>query len=313
LCSRRAAPPSGASPPAPTAKRLVNPQHSPDPVPGQEEKWDKGVTFRNVTNPRPIEDQKHQRVSTYNGPVDQREGYGQPPLGLGGLLRRAGVMYAARAGTLVPASVLVFVLLRELLLVIVAVEGSPLALLLLAVLIQAVIPAFVGSLLVAAAVVVLAGEAQAIGPAWAALSDQRADIYRAAGWSAVLALFAAVTLGAFGIIVQPVVLGPPLLIHDIVLRRNRLDLAWARTKDMVSRDSRQLVYLLAIPAAIGIVLSSALRAFGVLSGDIPGVLRGVLHFAAQGALFGAAIPLVAAVSALLYGEMASTLGGEETA
>ena len=79
------------------------------------------MTFRNVTNPRPIEDQKHQRVSTYNGPVDQREGYGQPPLGLGGLLRRAGVMYAARAGTLVPASVLVFVLLRELLLVIVAV------------------------------------------------------------------------------------------------------------------------------------------------------------------------------------------------
>jgi len=222
-------------------------------------------------------------------------------------------MYAARAGKLVPASVLVFILLRELLLVIVAVDRSPLAVLLLAVVIQAMIPAFVGSLLVAAAVVVLTGEAQAIGPAWATLSDQRADIYRAAGWSAVLALFAAVTLGAFGVIVQPVVLGPPLVIHDMVLRRNRLDVAWERTKDMVSRDSRQLVYLLAIPAAIGIVLSSVLRGFGVLSGDIPGVFRGVLHFAAQGALLGAAIPLVAAVGALLYGDMASTLGGEETA
>jgi hypothetical protein len=241
------------------------------------------------------------------------EAYGEPPLGLGGLLRQAGVMYAARAGRLVPASVFIFVVLRELLLVIVAVDRSPVALLLLAVLIQAVIPAFVGSLLVAAAVAVLAGQADALGPAWAALSDQRADIYRAAGWSAVLALFAAVTLGAFGVIVQPVVLGPPLLIHDMVLRRNRLDLAWARTRDMVSKDSRQLVYLLAIPAAIGIVVSSALRAFGVLSGDIPGVLRGVLHFAAQGALFGAAIPLVAAVSTLLYGEMATALGGEETA
>ena len=245
--------------------------------------------------------------------MEHGEAYGQPPLGLGGLLRQAGVMYAARAGRLVPASVFVFVVLRELLLVIVAVDRSPLAVLLLAVVIQAMIPAFVGSLLVAAAVVVLTGEAQAIGPAWATLSDQRADIYRAAGWSAVLALFAAVTLGAFGVIVQPVVLGPPLVIHDMVLRRNRLDVAWERTKDMVSRDSRQLVYLLAIPAAIGIVLSSVLRGFGVLSGDIPGVFRGVLHFAAQGALLGAAIPLVAAVGALLYGDMASTLGGEETA
>ena len=249
----------------------------------------------------------------YNGPVDHREAYGQPPLGLGGLLRQAGAMYAARAGRLVPVSVLVFIVLRELLLVIAAVEGSPLATLLVAVLIQAIIPAFVGSLLVAAAVVVLTGEAEAIGPAWAALEGQRADIYRAAVWSAVLALFAAVTMGAFGVIVQPVVLGPPLLIHDIVLRRNRLDLAWERTRDMVSQDSRQLVFLLAIPAAIGIVLTSALRAFGVLSGDIPGALRAVLHFAAQGALFGAAIPLVAAISTLLYDEMASTLGGEETA
>jgi hypothetical protein len=274
---------------------------------------DKGGDLPEFHESRPIEDEKHLRVSTYNGPVEQMEGYGSQPHGLGGLLRQAGVMYAARAGTLVPACVLVFVLLRELLLVIVPVEGSPVALLLVAVLVQAMIPAFVGSLLVAAAVVVLAGDAQAMGPAWAALSDQRADIYRAAGWSAVLALFAAVTLGAFGVIVQPVVLGPPLLIHDIVLRRNRLDLAWARTKDMVSHDSRQLVYLLAIPAAIGIVLSSALRAFGLLSSDIPGLLRGVLHFAAQGALLGAAIPLVAAIGALLYGEMASTLGGEETA
>jgi len=245
--------------------------------------------------------------------VDQREGYGPTPLGLGGVLRQAGGMYTARAGRLVPACMLVFIALRELLLVIVPVDRSPVTVLLLAVIIQAVIPAFVGSLLVAAALVVLAGEAQAIGPAWAALSDRRADIYRAAGWSAVLALFAAVTLGAFGVIIQPVVLGPPLVIHDMVLRGSRLDVAWTRARDMVSRDSLQLVYLLTIPAAIGILVSSAVGAFGFMWGDIPGALRAVLHFAAQGALVGAAIPLVAAVGALLYGEMASTLGGEETA
>jgi hypothetical protein len=220
-------------------------------------------------------------------------------------------MYGAWASTLVPAFVAVFVALRELLLVLLAVDSSPVALLLVATLIQAVIPAFVGSLLVAAAVLVLAGEAAGMREAWAALADQRANIYRAAGWSAGLALFAAITLGSFGIIVQPMILGPPLLIHEVVLQRHRLDLAWARTREMMSRDSRQLIYLLAIPAAIGVLLSTMLRAFGVLSGDIPGVVRGILHFAAQGALLGAAIPLVAAVGVLLYRDMASELGGNE--
>jgi hypothetical protein len=245
--------------------------------------------------------------------VDQREGYGRAPLGLGGVLRQAAELYATRAGRLVPACALVFIILRELVLVLVPLDGSPVAILLLAVIIQAVIPAFVGSLLVAATVVVLADRAEAIRPAWAALSDRRIDIYRAARWSALMAVFAAVTLGSFGIIVQPVVLGPPLVIHDIVLRGNRLDLAWERARDMVSHDSVQLVYLLVIPAAIGILLSSAVQGFGTLAGGLPGALRAVLHFAAQGALVGAAIPLVAAVGTLLYGEMASTLGGDETA
>jgi len=249
----------------------------------------------------------------YNGPVEQREGYGQTPLGLGGVLRQAGAMYAARAGRLVPACAVVFILLRELLLVIVALDRSPLAVLLVAVIIQAVIPAFVGSLLAATAVAVMAGEADGIGPAWAALADRRADLYRAARWSAVMAFFAAVTLGSFGVIIQPVVLGPPLVMHDIVLRRNRLDVAWERARDMVSRDSLQLVYLLTIPAAIGILVSSTVGGFGTLSAGLPGPVRAVLHFATQGALVGAVIPLVAAIGALLYGEMASTLGGEETA
>lgn len=245
--------------------------------------------------------------------MDHTEGYGAAPLGLGGVLRQAGEMYATRAGRVVPACVVVFILVRELVLGVAAVDGSPTAVLLLAVVVQAVIPAFVGSLLVAAAVVVLTGGAEAIGEAWAGLAEQRRDIYRAAVWSAMMALFAAVTLGSFGVAIQPVVFGPPLVIHDMVLRRSRTEQAWTRARDMVSRDSLQLVYLLAIPAAIGIVLSSAAGAFGAVSGAIPGALRAVLHFAAQGALMGAAIPLVAAVSTLLYGEMASTLEGGEPA
>jgi hypothetical protein len=239
------------------------------------------------------------------------EGAGQAPLGLADVLRQAGRLYGASVPTLVPTFVVVFVALRELFLVLLAVDTSPVALLLVAALVQAVIPAFVGSLLVAAAVMVLGGQAAGMREAWAALADHRPDIYRAARWSAGLALFATITLGSFGVIIQPVVLGPPLLIHEIVLRRYRLDRAWARTREMMSRDSRQLVYLLAIPAAIGVLLSGMLRAFGVLSGDIPGVVRGVLHFAVQGALLGAAIPLVAAVGVLLYGDMASDIEGNE--
>jgi hypothetical protein len=238
-------------------------------------------------------------------------GQGQAPLGLVDLLRYASRMYGACVRTLVPAFVVVFIALRELLLVLLAVDRSPLTLLLVATLVQAVIPAFIGSLLVAAAVVVLWGQANGLREAWGALADQRPDIYRAARWSAALALFFAVTLGGVGIMIQPMILGPPLLIHEIVVQRHRLDRAWERTRQMMGHDSRQLVYLLAIPAAIGLLLTGMLGAFGVLSADIPGVVRGVLHFAAQGALLGAAIPLVVAVGVLLYADMATTLGDEE--
>ncbi len=238
-------------------------------------------------------------------------GHGRGPLGFVDLLRYASRIYGAHARTLVPAFVVVFVALRELLLVLLAVDWSPLALLLVATLTQAAIPAFVGSLLVAAAIPVLWGEASGLREAWSAMAAQRPDIYRAARWSAALALFFAITLGPIGLIIQPMILGPPLIVHEIALRRHGLDKAWERTKEMIGGDSRQLVYLLAIPAAIGLLLASVLRALGVLSGDIPGLLRGVLHFAAQGALLGAAIPLVAAVGILLYADMASTLGGDE--
>jgi len=236
-------------------------------------------------------------------------GFGQE---LAGLLRQAARMYGALLRALVPAFVVTFIVLRELLLIVLAVEDlKPVTLLLVATLVQAVIPAFVGSLLVAAAVPVLAGKAEGMREAWTSLADRRPDIYRAAGWSSALALFFTVTLGPVGIIVQPMVLGPPLIIHEIVLKGRGSRLAWERTKEMVGGDSRQLVYLLAIPAVIGIVLTTFLRAFGVLSGDIPGVARGVIYFAVQGALIGAALPFVAAVALQLYEEMASTLGGDE--
>jgi hypothetical protein len=213
---------------------------------------------------------------------------------------------------LVPTFLVAFIVLRELLVVVLVLDLPPVPLLLLVTLLQAVIPAFVGSLLVASAVPVLAtGAAQGLREAWGALAAERPAVYRAAACSGGLALFAAITLGPVGIIVQPMVLGPPLLIHEVALKRHPLNVAWERTKQMISRDTRSLAYLLVIPAGVGLLLSFALRTFGVLSGDVPGVARGIVYFAMQGALIGAAIPYVAAVGLLCYRDLASTLGGDD--
>jgi hypothetical protein len=221
-------------------------------------------------------------------------------------------MYVPCAPLLVPTFLVVFIVLRELLVLVLLLQLPPVALLLVATLLQAVIPAFVGSLLIAAAVPILAlGGRQRLRESWNSLDAERRAIYHSARWSAVLAFFAAVTLGPVGIIVQPMVLGPPLLIHEVTLKRRPFHLALDRTKQMISRDNRTLALLLAIPAGVGLLLSVGLRTFGVLSGDVPGVARGVVYFALQGALVGAAMPYVAAVGVLCYRDLASTLGGDD--
>jgi hypothetical protein len=237
----------------------------------------------------------------------------EEPLGLIDLLSEAWRIYRPCAPLLVPTFLIAFIVLRELLLIVLLFDLPPVALLLVVTLVQAVIPAFVGSLLVAAAVPVLAaGPRQRLREAWGSLDAQRPSVYRSAGWSGALALFAAITLGPVGIIVQPMLLGPPLLIHEVALERHPIALAWERVKQMISRDTRSLAYLLIIPAGVGLLVSITLRAFGVLSGDVPGVARGVIYFAVQGTLIGAAIPYVAAVGLLCYRDLAATLGGSES-
>ncbi len=250
----------------------------------------------------------------YDVPMSRPGSFGGSGQALGDLLRQAARTYRTLAPVLVPPFVVTFIVLRELLLVLLAIEDldrKPIVLLLAATFIQAIVPAFVGSLLVASAIPVVSGRAGRLGEGWALVADRRGDIYRAAGLACGLALFFTVTLGPVGVIIQPMIFGPPLLVHEVVVQRHDLSRAWARTKELMAADSRQLIYLLAIPASIGIVLATVLNAIGVLSGDVPGVLKGVLYFAAQGALVGAAMPYVVAVGVLLYEEMASTLGGGE--
>ena len=221
-------------------------------------------------------------------------------------------MYRSTAPLLVPTFLIAFIILRELLLVVLIIDLPPIPLLLVATLIQAVIPAFAGSVLLAPAVSILAANSKKrLREARNDLAELHRDIYRTAACSAGLALFAAITLGPVGIIVQPMVLGPPLLIHEVVLHRRSLEDAWEHVKEMIQHDSRPLVMLLVVPAAVGLLLSVTLRAFGILSGDVPGLARGVVYFAIQGAMIGTAIPYVAAVALLCYRELASTPGTDD--
>jgi hypothetical protein len=218
-------------------------------------------------------------------------------------------MYWPTAPLLVPTFILTFIVLRELLLVVLIIDMPPVPLLLVVTLVQAVIPAFVGSVLLAPTVAILAAESKMrLRDAWDDLADVRPQIYRTAACSAGLALFSAITLGPVGIIVQPMLLGPPLLIHEVVLHRRSLEAAWAQTREMIAGDTRSLAFLLVIPAGVGLLLSISLRTFGILSGDVPGVARGIVYFALQGALIGAAVPFVAAVALLCYRDLASTPG-----
>jgi hypothetical protein len=230
-------------------------------------------------------------------------------LGPADLIAKAWKLYRPAAPMLVPSFLVAFIVLRELLLVVLIIDLPPVGLLLLVTLVQSVIPAFAGSVLLAPAVTVLATDTKkGLREAWKALAEVRPHIYRTAACSAGLALFAAITLGPVGIIVQPMLLGPPLLIHEVVLHRRSLEAAWEQTKEMISRDTRSLALLLVIPAGVGLLVSITLRAFGILSGDVPSVARGVVYFALQGALIGAALPFVAAVALLCYRDLASTPG-----
>jgi hypothetical protein len=221
-------------------------------------------------------------------------------------------MYWPKAPVLVPTFLVAFIVLRELLLVVLIVDMPPLALALVVMLVQSVIPAFIGSVVLAPAVTILATDTkQGLRDAWKALADVRPQIYRSAACSAGLALFTAITLGPVGLIVQPMILGPPLLLHEVVLHRRSLEAAWEQTREMIARDTRSLALLLAIPAGVGLVISITLRAFGILSGDVPGLARGVVYFALQGALIGAAVPFVAAVALLCYRDLASTPGADD--
>jgi hypothetical protein len=230
-------------------------------------------------------------------------------LGPANLVAHAWKMYWPKAPVLVPTFLVAFIVLRELLLLVLIIDMPPIPLLLVVTLIQSVIPAFVASVLLAPAVSILAtGSKKGIREAWNDLADVHRDIYRTAACSAGFALFAAITLGPVGLIVQPMLLGPPLLIHEVVLHKRSLEAAWERTKEMISHDTRSLALLLVIPAGVGLVLSITLRAFGILSGDVPGVARGIVYFALQGAMIGVATPYVAAVALLCYRDLASTDG-----
>jgi hypothetical protein len=183
-------------------------------------------------------------------------------------------MYRSTAPLLVPAFLIGFIILRELLLVVLITDLPPIPLLLLVTLVQSVIPAYAGSVLLAPAVSILAADSKMhLREAWNDLAEVRRDIYQTAACSAGFALFAAITLGPVGLIVQPMLLGPPLLIHEVVLHRRSLQEAWEHTQGMISHDSRPLVMMLFIPAAPSESCQATCRAWPAASCTSPSRAR----------------------------------------
>jgi hypothetical protein len=235
---------------------------------------------------------------------------GEGAFALGTLLQNAWRLFLAFAAKLLPPFVLVFVILRLLIPVVVTRNFDEDEVALSLILVQVIVPVLVGSVMVAVATVVFrsGGETPPSG-AIKALGPQSLSLLGAANIAAMLAVFAILLMGPIGIMVQPMLLGPPVVMHAIALERRALGAALTRTRQLLRRDARLPLYLLLISLVLGIGIVLFVTLVDALSGGLEGTARGTLLFATQGALAGATALFVAAVALLAYENLAARADG----
>jgi hypothetical protein len=215
--------------------------------------------------------------------------------GLGGVLAGSLRVYRVRPWLVVPLFVVAFVTLRLLTSLVPDAGGARRTAVLL--LVQVAAPAVVGSLLFAFAVAVLAAPPAPPGR----LSGRAGSLLAAAGVSAALSVLFVLLLGPVGLLLQPVMLGPPVLLHAIVLEQPRLRAALARTRAVLRRDARVPAYvsaavvLTAVVQVLAVSVAAELAGAGEPGRDLPAALR-----VAQGVAAGVTLPYVAAVGLLAY-------------
>jgi hypothetical protein len=241
------------------------------------------------------------------GPPRGGRGARDPVGGLRTVLTGALDEYRSGLWQVLPPFVVAFVGMR-LLLPLLPDEGADrLTRLVLLLLVQVGTPALVGSVLFAYATAVFdpgSGQGSAPGSAPGSALGRLTPVLGAVGGaavlSAVLSLIVVLLLGAVGLLVQPLLLGPPVLLQAIVLERCSMAEAWTRTKAVLRRDARIPLHLLVAVAIIGLVGLVLLAVVAPLTTRLDPDTRTLVQLAVHGAILGVTLPFVAAVGLHAY-------------
>jgi hypothetical protein len=129
-------------------------------------------------------------------------------------------------------------------------------------------------------------------------------VLAAAGISALLALVLVVLLGGAGLLLQPALYGPPLLLPAIVVERKSLGAAWRRTRAALRRDARIPAYVLVGVGIAGLAGVAALAAAVPLTDGLDPTGRDQVQLTVQGAALGLTLPYVAAVGLAAFERVA---------
>jgi hypothetical protein len=171
---------------------------------------------------------------------------------------------------------------------------------LLGLLIAIALPFVIGSVLFAVTSVV-AVEEETVGSALSRLRALKRDLLAAGLLVAVIASFFAYFAADFALILEAVILGPPLVIQTIALERLHLRDAWPRTKQLAQRKWGQAIsYLMMVVLGVGVIGSLALSLVGSMLLNASDATITAVFLPLQALTKALAYPFVAMVQVALW-------------
>lgn len=223
------------------------------------------------------------------------------------ILTEAAGSYRVRFASLVPTFVVAYIAIVALPLL-ALIDLSDTALATLAFALQ-VISALVGTTLFAAASIVfsdhVAGSRSSLRPALSSLRPLTRDVITAALFSAIFSMFALTLLGNLGLLLQPLFVGPPILVQVLAIEHLRLRDAWPRTRVIASGQWTRVVgMLLGIVLALAVVLIAVFGFVEAGTSAASDAARLGVFVAVQGLVAGLAYPYLAAAQFVLYRDLA---------
>jgi hypothetical protein len=222
------------------------------------------------------------------------------------LLSEAATFYRARFAALVPTFVVAYATIVALPLL-ALIDLSDAALATLAFALQ-ILSALVGATLFASAAIVysdhVGGTRSSLRAALVSVRPLAREVITAALFSAIFSMFALTLLGSLGLLLQPLFVGPPILIQVVAIEHLRLRDAWPRTRVIASGQWTRVVGML-----LGIVLAIALVLIGIFGFVETGTraasdaARLGVFVAIQGLIAGLTYPYLAAAQFVLYRDL----------